>query len=173
MRASRRVMCASIALAALLTGCATGPMRARVLDAETREPIAGAVVLGVWTRVVGIGLSHSEDVGLAESETDGHGRFELEREGTSGVRRDEAVTVYKFGYIAWSNSLIFPGWQRRDTRQIPEVILLERFPAGLSHRDHLSFIDQATLGRSSSAAARRLGTSLERERGASTHEPLR
>lgn len=169
----RRVACASIVLAALLTGCATGPLRARVLDAETREPIIGAVILGVWTRVIGIGLSHSEDVGLAEAETDGNGRFELGRGGISGVRRDEAVTIYKFGYIAWSNSFVFPGWQRRETRQIPEVILLERFPTGLSHRDHLSFIDQAALGRSSNAATPRFGNSLERERGVSIHEPVR
>lgn len=169
----RQISCLSVVSAALLTGCATGPIRARVLDAETREPIVGAVVLGVWTRVVGIGLSHSEDVGLAESETDRNGRFELERRGTSGVRRDEAVTVYKFGYIAWNNSFVFPGWQRRETPQIPEVILLERFPTGLSHRDHLSFIDQAALGRSSNAATPRFGNSLERERELSIDEPMR
>ena len=133
-------------LALLGTGCATWPIGAQVLDAATRQPIAGAVVLGVWTKVVGIGLSYSELVGVAETETDADGHFELERRGWSGIRRDESITVYKFGYVAWSNIYLFPTSKRRENQRVPKEILLERFPPGESHQRHMDFISDSMKG---------------------------
>jgi hypothetical protein len=144
---------AAVALVALiastvLAGCATGPVRAQVLDAETRRPIAGAVVLGVWTRVVGGpgGFSyHHELVGVRETETDADGRFELERLPSSGLDGEgdgQAITVYKFGYLAWSNIFLFRGNLRQNQR-VPREIILERFPPGESHQRHREFINNA------------------------------
>jgi len=123
-------------------GCA-GTLRGQVLDAQTGQPIAGAVILGVWTKVAGLpGLTHTELVGVKESETDAQGHFEIERLG--GLFVEESVTVYKFGYVSWNNLHVFPEWERRKATQVPAQILLESFPPGESHQDHLSFISNAT-----------------------------
>ncbi len=133
-------------LVALVLVGANSPrtIRGQVLDAQTRQPIAGAVVLGVWTRVAGLpGLHHSELVGVREVETDAEGRFALERP-LSLPLDEESVTIYKFGYVAWNNLYIFPNSEVRTDQRVPPEILLERFPAGQSHRKHLSFISGAT-----------------------------
>ncbi len=123
------------------TGCA-GTIRGQVLDAQTQQPLAGAVVLGVWTKAAGLpGLTHTELIGVREAETDQQGHFDLERLG--GLFVEESVTVYKFGYVAWNNLYTFPGWARRKDSQVPAQILLEPFPPGESHQGHLSFISNA------------------------------
>ena len=144
--ASRRVGPTGVAVLFLLvlagTGCA-GTLKGQVVDAQTGQPIEGAVVLGVWTKYAGFpGLQHTELVAVKETETDAEGRFALETAGSLGV--EEAVTIYKFGYVAWSNLFIFPTSERRQDTRVPSKVLLERFPVGQSHQRHISFIDGAT-----------------------------
>jgi hypothetical protein len=127
------------------TGCAgIGTVRSQVVDAKTGQPVQGAVVLGVWTKQVGLlGMYRTELVGVKEVEVDTAGRFELERPGDLSVD-EEKITVYKFGYVAWSNQLIFPSFKRREDTQVPERIRLEAFPANGDHRPHMRFIDLST-----------------------------
>ncbi len=130
-------------VAALTTlGCA-GTIRGQVVDAQTGPPIAGAVVLGVWTKGAGLpGLSHTELVGVRETETGTDGRFELE-EVRGWLLDEKSITIYKFGYVAWNNLFIFPSFQRRESARIPGEIRLDDFPLRGDHRKHLDFIDQA------------------------------
>jgi hypothetical protein len=125
-------------------GCAT-PIRGRVIDASTGEPLPGVAVLGVWLRIPELpGLQHHHElVGLAEAQTDENGRFTLPR--PRGAVDEEGVTAYKFGYVAWSNLLVFPSFARRPSQRIPSTVALERFPADQSHRDHASFISVLIL----------------------------
>jgi hypothetical protein len=133
-----RALLALALLALGVSGCAT-TIRARVLDAETRQPIAGAVVRGVWTKLVGVpGLTSHELTGSQETETDADGRFTLDRRPSSDD--GESVLVYRFGYVAWSNLSTFPSRLRRKSHDIPDDILLERFPESESHYEHLLFI---------------------------------
>jgi hypothetical protein len=126
-------------------GCAR-TIRGEVLDAVTKQPIQGAVVLGVWTEGAGPpGLHYHKLIGVREAETDEGGRFVLERLSFPTDEYDEAITVYRFGYIAWSNLFIFPTMERRKGSRVPAQILLERFPSGESHRRHVFFIDDATM----------------------------
>jgi hypothetical protein len=123
-------------------GCA-GSIQGQVLDAQTGQPVAGAVVLGVWTKQAGLpGLSHTELVGVTEVEVDAQGHFTLERPRVT--YGEESVTVYKFGYVAWNNLFIFPTSRRRKDTGVPPQILLEGFPPGESHQRHVSFISNAT-----------------------------
>jgi hypothetical protein len=142
----RRFLFTAGALCLLLGGgCAgIGTIRSQVVDAQTGQPVQGAVVLGVWTKGAGLpGLSHTELVGVREAETDADGRFELEQ-----VRRwlldEKSITVYKFGYVAWSNQFIFPSFQRREDTRVPDTIRLDPFPFGGNHQDHMSFVRMAT-----------------------------
>ena len=147
----------------VMAGCAT-TLRGQVLDAQTGQPIAGAVVLGVWSKGGGLpGLSHTELVGVREAETDAAGRFTLD--GVSGLLLDEqSITVYKFGYVGWSNQLIFPGFKSRSDPRIPSEIRLEPFPPGGNHRDHILFIQSATSSTVSSRGDRgRFDDAIRRE----------
>ncbi len=138
----RRFLLTASALGFLLaTGCAgIGTIRSQVVDAQTGQPIQGAVVLGVWTKQVGLlGMYRTELVDVKEVEVDAQGRFELERPGDLSVD-EEKITVYKFGYVAWSNQFLFPSFQRREDTRVPEQIRLELFPQGGNHREHMRFI---------------------------------
>jgi hypothetical protein len=155
MREWKRMVARALGLGSLLllvpsTGCA-GSIHGQVLDAQSGQPIAGAVVLGVWTKVAGLpGLTHTELVGVKEVETDAQGRFTLERPRTlfPFAEDDESITVYKFGYIAWNNIFTFPptGSGRRKDQRVPAEIRLEKFPDGQSHQRHISFINLARGG---------------------------
>jgi hypothetical protein len=150
----------------LAAGCSATTIVARVLDAETRQPVAGAVVLGVWNRLVCQLLCAHELVGVRETETDGEGRFTLERLPSSGYDGEgggQAITVYKFGYVAWSNLYVFPSSRLRENQEIPGAILLERFPPGESRGKHVSFINNVIGGGFGDEAMPRFRQALERE----------
>jgi hypothetical protein len=153
------------ALGLLLTlfttpGCA-GSIQGQVLEAETGKPIAGAVVLGVWTKSVGLLLTHWELLGVREAETDAEGRFVLEQLGRMFV--EEQITVYKFGYIAWSRSLTFPGLAWKKDRSMPPEIRLAHFPVGGSHEVHMRFVDLATASAMSRRGWVKFGDGIGRE----------
>jgi hypothetical protein len=140
-RLSALIALALVSLAAASGGCATAKS-AQVVDAETGAPVAGANVVGVWTRRAGIpGLQHAELVAVRESETDAQGRFHLPAPASYLVGEDnEAITVYKYGYVAWSNLFVFPTWARRSSQRVPSTIALERFPPGQPRSAHMTFV---------------------------------
>ena len=118
------------------TGCA-GTIQGQVVDAQTGQPIEGAVVLGFW-----------EKQREQEVETNTHGRFTLDW--PSDVPEDAAlVIVYKFGYVVWNNYDIFDprdpslNSQPRPDRRVPARINLEPFPPDGNRARHvwlLSFL---------------------------------
>jgi hypothetical protein len=121
-------------------------LKGQVLDAESGKPIAGAVVLGVWTKKAGLpGLHHTDLVGVKEVETNDQGWFELEKPAGPFHEDGESVTVYKPGYVAWNNLHEFPSIKRRPEGHIPNRIQLSLFSADQSHKRHLNFIDDARL----------------------------
>ena len=69
---------AIVAVALSLSACAaTGPYRGRVVDAETKQPLVGAVVLVYWNRLTP-GLGHgpvSSFLDAEETLTNIHGEF--------------------------------------------------------------------------------------------------
>jgi len=88
-----------------------GPYRGQVIDADTREPLAGAVVVALWTRDRVIPLhSVSERYAVREVVTDAEGRFVLEaRDVEDGAPRrthHPEFRIFLPGYGA------FPRYQR-------------------------------------------------------------
>ncbi len=145
------------------TGCA-GSIQGQVLDAQTGKPIAGAIVLGVWTKQEGMfGQYSTKLVGVREAETDAEGRFVLERVG--GLFVEESVTVYKFGYIAWNNLYVFPGFDTRKETAVPAQIRLAPFPPRESRGEHMRFIGLATRSALSGRVSRpKFTDAIDRER---------
>jgi hypothetical protein len=141
---SALVMLALAIVMAAATGCATSKS-GQVVDAQTGAPVAGANVVGVWTRGAGIpGLEHTKLVGVRETETDAQGRFHLPAPASYLVGEDsEAITIYRYGYVAWSNLFVFPTWVRRPSQRVPSTIALERFPEGETHSSHMQFVRSA------------------------------
>ncbi len=134
---------AGLALLVLIGTNNPRTIRGQVLDAQTRQPIAGAVALGVWHRIAGLpGLHHGELVGVKEVETDAEGRFVLPRPFSLRID-EEAITVYKFGYVAWSNLYIFPYSLTRMSSKVPSRIIIEPFPPGQSVERHVHFVHGA------------------------------
>jgi len=152
-------------LSVLVTpGCmAGGSIHSQVLDAQTNQPIPGAIVLGVWTKKVGFpGLDWSELVGVREAEVDAEGHFTLER--PSASYGEESVTIYKFGYVAWNNQFVFPSFGRRPKDDIPPQVRLDAFPPGRKHQEHMGFIRMAVSSRAfGSPGYEKLRNAFDRE----------
>jgi len=123
----------------LVSGC-TASMTGTVVDAETGNPIEGAVVLVEWTRATGIGDKHTSSVKVVEKVTDKEGKFNVS--GTLHPFVDPPdVTAYKKGYVAWNNKRIFPNYnQRQKSEDMYQAIKLDHFKQAYFHNQHLSFI---------------------------------
>ncbi len=123
----------------MTTGCYF-PISGRIVDAETKQPIEGAVVLVEWTKTIGYGLTRTESYKVAEALSDKDGKFDLP--GCYSPFVDEPdVTVYKKGYVAWSSRWIFPGMRNRtDFKWGDSIVHLEVFKNEYTHNDHTKFI---------------------------------
>ena len=132
-----------ISLSFISAGCYPG-ITGKVIDAETGQPIEGAVVLVEWTRTKGIGLRHTESYKVVEVVSDKNGNITI-----GGVLNPlvnpPRITVYKKGYVAWNNEYIFPDYKkRRDFAWTNNYTFnLAKFKPEYSYNDHVSFISSA------------------------------
>ncbi len=78
-----------------------GPYKGRIIDADTRQPIEGVVVLGVWYKEYAIGATGgSEFYDAEETVTDKNGDFKIKGKGLllfSFVGPVD-LTIFKAGY---------------------------------------------------------------------------
>jgi hypothetical protein len=112
-----------------------------VIDAETEQPIEGAVVFVEWTRTVGgwTGLGYKKTYKIVERITQKDGKFNVLGSINPFVNSPKMV-VYKKGYVAWRNDFIFPSYEKRPDFEQGEkyVVKLEPFKK-YSHSKHLLF----------------------------------
>jgi hypothetical protein len=129
-------------------GNVRGPFRGRVVEAETGEPVSGAVVYATWTLRKGYGMTlpagHREHI----TSTDERGLYEVPAldEPGGGVRiTDFALVIYKRGYIAYRSDRRFSDLgPRRDFAQIGNEVELARWRDQLSHVHHLRYVGGGT-----------------------------
>lgn len=86
--------------------------KGRILDAETKEPIQGAVVVAVYnTHLYGIGDSGTSEIGVRETLTDEKGEFHIPSYFTIinpfSVEEKTSFIIYKPGYKSYPG-MIYP-----------------------------------------------------------------
>ena len=107
----RGVFASLLIFAFLLNGCATSTTL-RVLDAETKQPIEGAVALAEWTGGRGLpGLSYTVTTKVAEDVSDSEGKLTIP--GTIGFNSLQRphIKVYKPSYVGWDSTEIYLGYR--------------------------------------------------------------
>jgi len=127
------------------TGCES-EITGIVVDAETGQPIEGAVILVEWTKQHGFGLTYTESYKVVEVVTDKEGKASIEGVSSPFVSAPR-VTIYKKGYVAWNNEFIFPDWKKRTDFKWGNnyVFKLEKFKPEYSYDKHTFFIHRAIL----------------------------
>lgn len=139
-----------MAVMIIATGC-YGALQGKIVDAETGEPIEGAVAMAEWTRTKGFGNTYTVSVKVSEAVSDKEGNFELDSCYSPFVNKP-SLTIYKKGYAAWNNEYIFPDWQKRVGFEWKsgQVFRMERFREDYSYNSHRRFITAAinsTIGK--------------------------
>lgn len=128
----------------MMAGC-NESITGKVVDSETGEPIEGAVILVEWTQTKGVpGMSYAESYKVVEAVTNNEGKASIDGVFSPFIE-GPCLTIYKKGYVAWNNKLIFPGWDKRTDFEWKNnyVFKLERFKPEYSYVKHTSFIRNA------------------------------
>ncbi len=117
-----------------------------VVDAESGEPIEGAVILVEWTVTKGLpGLNYTESFKVVEAVSDKNGKVKI-ADGVYDISvAPPDVTVYKKGYVAWNDRYVFPDYKKRKDFEWKDgyVFRLEKFKAEYSYHKHVLFINGA------------------------------
>ncbi len=103
-------------------------IEAWIIDAETRKPVQGAVVVARWKLVYGLEGGYAYDWVVLETMTDENGRFTFPAWGPRAKpfflpwdarleRADPEVRFYKFGYAGAKRTSIIAGKEDEHTRE--------------------------------------------------------
>ncbi len=109
----------------LFSGCVSlvyyeGDYHGKVIDAETLQPIEGAVVLGVWSKGYhGAGGIAHEYYDARETVTDKNGEFTIKGMGPRAVTHLEKmdIVIFKVGYEEVGHT----SWESLKTRSTIEI----------------------------------------------------
>jgi hypothetical protein len=131
----------------LLLVCAGcyAPITGKIVDADTGQPIEGAIVLVEWTKAHGFGNTYHTSEKAAEIFSDKDGIVKIPGYNDPFAEKPD-ITIYKNGYVAWNNHTIFPDDRNRNDFEWKNdyVFRLERFKERYSHFNHEMFIVACT-----------------------------
>ncbi len=152
--ASVLVVIAGIASCALSPGSASaGPYRGRVIDAETKEPLVGAVVLVYWNLFALVPGHPERFLDAEEALTDGRGEFSIGAHPPSaplpGTKVSEPhISILKPGYAPFPYGHTAPPWPPRGyeellgmMQQSPILIELPRLKTQAEARRMLDLVN--------------------------------
>ncbi|MCP4021745.1 MAG: hypothetical protein GY729_07875 [Desulfobacteraceae bacterium] len=108
----------------------------RVLDAETKKPLEGAVALAMWYGSKGLpGLSSTYTAKAVEAVSDENGILKLTVMGKY-ARYKPSLKIYKPGYVVWDSKLIYLGYRENDVTRP-----LQKRREGFSMKDQDVFLE--------------------------------
>ncbi|MDA8100351.1 MAG: hypothetical protein M0042_12085 [Nitrospiraceae bacterium] len=136
-----RMIIAVCVISAFLPSCYF-PIAGRVIDAETKQPIEGAVVLVEWVKKHGLWDPWPESYKVIEVVSDKSGKVKLGGCYTPFVEPPK-ITIYKKGYVGWNSHMIFPDQVRTNFTWVSFTAELELFKPEYSYIDHSTFIARA------------------------------
>lgn len=129
-----------------------------VVDAETGEPIEGAVAIAIWRKHSIKERAWWEGgtmvvVKIEEAVSDKDGNIYID--GFWGwyiaKNRYPRLTIYKPGYVCWDQINLYEGGLRTDFDQDHRIARMEKWPEGFSFVQHESFVYYCTSGEYSEA----------------------
>jgi hypothetical protein len=124
-----------------------------VVDSDTGQPVEGAVAIAIWKKA-GDNCAAFEGgcsvvANVIESVSDSQGRIYIKdfwKWHWSDYDKPW-LTVYKFGYVCWSQQIIYLGlnnWKKReDFNKENRIVKLQVRPKEFSFVDHDSFISNS------------------------------
>lgn len=134
--------------------CGGPDYTAVVVDAETGEPIEGAVYLAVWFASVSNEKPWFEGASTriakySEGTTGVEGKVDVPMFWVKGpLGKERTLIVYKPGYVIWNSEKIFPTREERtDFLSGIRKVKLEKWREDLSYGDHSVFLTSITRGR--------------------------
>ena len=155
-----------------------GPYRGQVIDADTKAPLAGAVVVAMWTRDRMYPLhSVNERYAVREVLTDADGRFVLDakdlEEGAPKRTQHPEFRIFLPGYGA------FPRYQRSPRGFTGGIfwgagstVELERIEARLQRIENLHYVDPYNFSDLPFSEIQQLVKAFNQERKALGFQPL-
>lgn len=122
-----------------------------VVDAETNQPIEGAVAIAIWRRIALIGAPFWEGGSevprrIEEVVSDKEGKIFIKGFWPWGEkkRKNPHLTIYKPGYVCWDQERIFPKGRRTDFDEHHRTVKIEKWKEWYSFDDHDSFVGSVT-----------------------------
>lgn len=154
----RKILFLLVLILLATIGCSYKPaVTLRVLDAQTREPIEGAVTIVWWDKTEGLpGLSYTSTSKVLEMETGKDGLFVIPTVTGREANGIPNIKVYKPGYVGWHNFSTYTGIlfnditrahivKRTDFQYKSQDILLEHWQDGYTHYSHERFLTDNIL----------------------------
>jgi len=122
-----------------------GPFDGQVLDATTGEPIADAVVVGVWAYDRGDGFIGPYGSETYSTTTDAAGRYRiapprLDQRASALRLVSFHIVVYKRGFLGYRSDALNEGGTRPDFVVRHNRVELRKWRETDSHADHLLFL---------------------------------
>lgn len=123
-----------------------GPFDGRVLDGDTGNPVAGALVYGTWRFESGYGIAQPAGFREFVTSTDATGRYripppETMPPGDSTRLAAFQLIIYKRGYVAYRSDRRFRDFgPRLDFAQHHNEVELDRWRSDYSHARHLRYV---------------------------------
>jgi len=122
-----------------------GPFDGQVVDAETGDPVHGALVLAIWSYDKGEGFVAPSGSETAHVLTDQAGRYRipaapLRIRGPSVRLVSFELVVYKRGYVGYRSDSTYEGTERRDFVLRHNRVALRKWKDTDSHAQHLMFL---------------------------------
>jgi hypothetical protein len=133
--------------------CSSAPYTAKVVDAETGEPVEGAVYLAVWWETVSGKKAWFEGASVemakfVEGHTDEKGWIQVPRFWFRyPFARERTLTAYKPGYVMWNQEYVFPTREKRSGFDASNrEVRLERWKDSHKYGDQSALLSAATRG---------------------------